>query len=162
LAWLGERRDDFRAILIGEGESLPAMRALAHDLGLDDRVTFAGWRYDDDIRRILSTCDVCLAPDPPSPLNAVSTMIKIPEYMAIGCPVVSYDLLESRRSAGDAAVYARAGHPADLGRCVDELLDDPRRRAEMRDAGQAAVRDSLAWQIQAPQLLAAYARALSV
>jgi glycosyltransferase involved in cell wall biosynthesis len=160
LAWLRGRRDDFHCVLIGDGESLQEMRELAAELGVADHVEFAGWRYDDDIRVILSTCDVCLAPDPSSPLNDVSTMIKIPEYLAMGCPVASYDLLESRVSAGDAAAYAAAGDPEALGAVVDALLDDPQRRARMATAGQAAVRDRLCWQHQVPALLGAYARAL--
>jgi glycosyltransferase involved in cell wall biosynthesis len=161
LAWLHARRDDWHAIFIGEGESLSAMRALADELGLAERVEFAGWRGDADICRILSTCDVCLAPDPPSPLNDVSTMIKIPEYMAMGTPIASYDLRESRVSAQEAAIYAVPGDPDDLGRCVSDLLDDGERRAAMAYAGQARVRDILAWQHSIPHLLAAYERALS-
>lgn len=160
VAWLRERRDDFLCVLVGDGESLEALRALAQELGVAEHVEFAGWCYDDEIRSILSTCDVCLAPDPPSPLNDVSTMIKIPEYLAMGAPVVSYELAESRVSAEDAAVYAEAGDPAALGAAVDALLDDPERRARMREAGFAAVRERLAWQQQIPALLAAYARAL--
>jgi glycosyltransferase involved in cell wall biosynthesis len=136
------------------------MRALADELGIAGHVTFAGWRYDDDIRAILSTCDVCLAPDPPSPLNDVSTMIKIPEYLAMGAAVASYDLVESRISAAGAAEYATPGDPEALGAAVDRLLDDPERRAAMATAGQADVRDRLAWQHQVPALLAAYDRAL--
>ncbi len=152
-------RDDWHAVFVGDGESLEDMRALAAELGIADRVTFAGWRYDDDIRQILSTCDVCLAPDPPSPLNDVSTMIKIPEYLAMGCAVASYDLTESRVSAGDAAEYATPGDPEALGAAVARLLDDPGRRAAMARAGQDDVRDRLAWQHQVPPLLAAYTRA---
>ena len=51
LGWLGARRDDWHAIFIGEGDVLEDMRALAAELGVGDRVEFAGWRYDDDIRR---------------------------------------------------------------------------------------------------------------
>jgi glycosyltransferase involved in cell wall biosynthesis len=155
-------RDDWHAVFVGDGESLPDMKALAAELGLTDRITFAGWRYDDDIRAILSTCDVCLAPDPPSPLNDVSTMIKIPEYLAMGCAVASYDLPESRVSAGGAAVYATPGDPSALGAAVAELLDDPVRREAMVLEGRAAVRDRLAWQHQVPALLAAYARATGI
>ncbi|WP_445149218.1 glycosyltransferase family 4 protein [Baekduia sp. Peel2402] len=158
LAAIAER-DDWQAVFIGDGESLPDMKALAVELGIADRVEFAGWRYDDDIRAILSTCDVCLAPDPPSPLNDVSTMIKIPEYLAMGCAVASYDLPESRVSAADAAVYATPGDTAALGAAVAALLDDPARREAMALEGQADVRDRLAWQHQVPALLAAYARA---
>lgn len=162
LAALKQRRDDWHAVMIGDGESLADMQALAAELGLADQVEFAGWRYDDDIRAILSTCDVCLAPDPPSPLNDVSTMIKIPEYLAMGCAVASYDLPESRVSAGAAAEYAQPGDPEALGAAVARLLDDPQRRAAMAAAGQADVHQRLAWQHQVPSLLAAYERALGV
>ena len=111
LAWLHERRQDWHAVFIGEGDVLEEMRALAAELGLEDAIEFAGWRGDDDIRRILSTADVCLAPDPPSPLNDVSTMIKIPEYLAMGCPVVSYDLARVARVRRRAALYADARRP---------------------------------------------------
>src|SRR3954451_3768290 len=136
------------------------MRGLAAELGIADRVEFAGWRYDDDIRRILSSADVCLAPDPPSPLNDVSTMIKIPEYMAMGKPVVSYGLTESRVSAGDAAAYAQGDTPDALGRCLDELLDDPDRRSRMGALGRERVVGKLGWEHSEPALLAAYARAV--
>jgi glycosyltransferase involved in cell wall biosynthesis len=154
------RRDDWHAVLVGKGESLDEMRGLARQLGIADRLEFTGWRYDDDIRSILSTCDVCLAPDPPSPLNDLSTMIKIPEYMAMGCPVVSYDLPESKVSAGEAAVYAAPGDPEDYARCIDELLQDPQRRERLSRAGREAVHDKLAWQHQIDPLLRAYQRAL--
>jgi glycosyltransferase involved in cell wall biosynthesis len=160
LAWLGERRDDWHAIFIGEGDVLEDMRALAADLGLEQKIEFAGWRGDRDIRRMLSTADVCLAPDPPSPLNDVSTMIKIPEYMAMGCPIVSYDLHESRVSGGEAALYADPGDPAALGRGVLDLLEDPSRRERMAAIGRARVASDLAWEHSSRVLLAAYAHAI--
>ena len=160
LAELRRSRDDWHAVLIGDGEVLEEMRVLASKLGIGEHVEFAGWRYDDDIRTILSTADVCLAPDPSSPLNDVSTMIKIPEYMAMGCPIASYELTESRVSAGDAAVYASPGDTAGLARVVDELLSDPARRVAMSELGQARVRDQLAWQHSEQDLHAAYARAI--
>ena len=153
-------RDDWHAVFIGEGDMLEEMRGLAERLGIADHVEFAGWRYDDDIRTILSTADVCLAPDPPSPLNDVSTMIKIPEYMAMGCPIVSYDLTESRVSAGDAALYAEPGDLDGFAARLDTLLSDPALRARMGDVGRARVRDELSWQHSQPALIAAYERAL--
>jgi glycosyltransferase involved in cell wall biosynthesis len=162
LAFLRTLRDDWHAVFIGDGDSLPAMRALAEELGLADRVEFAGWRGDDDIRRILCTADVCLAPDPPSPLNEVSTMIKIPEYMALGRAVASYSLRESRVSAGDAAMYAAPGEPDSLGRCVAELLDDPERRERMSQLARERVERELAWQHSEEALLAAYTKAMSL
>ena len=46
--------------------------------------------------RYLSTADICLDPNPSSPLNDVSTWIKVMEYMALGKPIVSFDLKETR------------------------------------------------------------------
>jgi glycosyltransferase involved in cell wall biosynthesis len=161
LAALRALRQDWHAVFIGDGDALPAMRALAEELGLAGCVEFAGWRGDDDIRRILCTSDVCLAPDPPSPLNDVSTMIKIPEYMALGRAVASYALPESRVSALDTALYAAPGDPESLGRCVAELLDDPDRREQMGARARERVELELAWQHSEGPLLAAYARVLS-
>lgn len=160
LGWLGAQRDDWHAIFIGEGDVLPAMQRLAAELGVGERVEFVGWRYDDDIRTILSSADICLAPDPPSPLNDVSTMIKIPEYMAMGRPVVCYPLAESRISAGDAAVYAEAANPESLGRSISSLLDDPQRRARLGALGRERVEKELSWERSEVVLRAAYARAL--
>jgi glycosyltransferase involved in cell wall biosynthesis len=152
------RGEDWRAILIGEGPVRPQMEALAAELGLADSVEFTGWRGDLDIRRILSSADLCLAPDPPSPLNDVSTMIKVPEYMAMGKPIASYDLAETRVSAGDAAAYAAPG-PVALGDLVDRLLDDPARRDEMSRIAAARIGE-LSWQHSTEVLLDAYERAL--
>ena len=79
--------------------------SLSEQLGVADIVEFPGRVPDEFVQRCLSTADVCLSPDPLNPLNDVSTMNKVVEYMAMGRPIVSFDLVEARVSAGDAAVY---------------------------------------------------------
>jgi glycosyltransferase involved in cell wall biosynthesis len=162
LASVRERREDWHAIFMGDGESLKEMRELARTLGVDEMIHFAGWSGDDYIRRVLSTSDVCLAPEPPNPLNELSTMIKITEYMAMSRPVVSYDLRESRLSAGDAALYARADEPESFADCIDQLLTDRALRTRMGEAGRYRVETELSWDYSARELRAAYARALSL
>ena len=160
LAELRSRRDDWRAIFMGSGEVLEEMRALAVELGVADVVEFTGWVEHDFIRKVLSTSDVCLAPDPKNPLNDVSSMVKISEYMAMSRAMVSSDLKESVAAAGDAALYARAGDVAAFAALVDELLDDPARREEMGALGRRRAEATLAWEHQERALLAAYERAL--
>jgi glycosyltransferase involved in cell wall biosynthesis len=111
---------------------------------------------------VLSTSDVCLAPDPKSPLNDISSMVKISEYMAMSRPIVSFDLMESRRAAGDAAVYAEADDVAGFAALIDGLLEDPARAAAMGDAGRERAEALLAWEHQERSLLAAYDRALGM
>jgi glycosyltransferase involved in cell wall biosynthesis len=161
LAHLRDRRVDWHAVFAGDGDALPAMKELASRLELNEMVEFAGWLGDEEILRLLSTADICLAPDPKNPLNDVSTMVKIAEYMAMSAPIVSYDLRESKVSAGDAALYATPNDEQSFAASIDELLSDSRRRAKMGAAGRRRVEQSLSWAHSERSLLAAYERALN-
>ena len=111
-------------------------RALAKTLGLENHVWFTGFIPDADMIRYLSTADICLDPNPSSPLNDVSTWIKVMEYMALGKPVVSFDLKETRTSAGDAAVYVPPNDEAAFAKAVAALMDDADRRQKMGAIGR--------------------------
>jgi glycosyltransferase involved in cell wall biosynthesis len=161
LAELRARREDWHAIFMGDGDVLAEMEALSAELGLADCVEFTGWVEPDTISRVLSTSDVCLAPDPKNPLNDLSSMVKISEYMAMSRPIVSYELAESVLGAGPAAAFAAPGDDAAFAMLVSELLDDPERRARMGAAGRARAEDFLAWEHQERALMGAYARALA-
>jgi glycosyltransferase involved in cell wall biosynthesis len=138
------------------------MRRLADRLGLGPDVTFTGRLPDEEVLSVLSTADVCLAPDPRNPLNDVSTMNKVVEYMAVGRPVVAYDLREARVSAGAAARYANGDDERAFADCIDELLDDPAAREEMGRVGLERLRTSLSWERSEVELLRAYDRALAI
>ncbi|MFG2470225.1 glycosyltransferase family 4 protein [Streptomyces canus] len=152
-------RTDWHAVFVGAGDAFDAMVELSRQLGLSEQVQFTGRIPDADLVRYLSTADVCLSPDPRNPLNDVSTMNKVLEYMAMGRPIVSFDLKEARVSAGDAAVYAPANDEAEFAKLITLLLDDPEKRAEMGGIGQERVSGPLSWRNSQASLLAAYAAA---
>ncbi|MFI6436641.1 glycosyltransferase family 4 protein [Streptomyces sp. NPDC050759] len=152
-------RTDWHAVFVGAGDAFDAMVELSRRLGLSEQVEFTGRVPDADLVRYLSTADVCLSPDPRNPLNDVSTMNKVLEYMAMGRPIVSFDLKEARVSAGDAAVYAPANDEAEFAKLITVLLDDPQKRAEMGEIGQERVSGPLSWRNSQASLLAAYAAA---
>jgi glycosyltransferase involved in cell wall biosynthesis len=160
LAHLRDERDDWYAIFMGDGDILPDLRRQTAALALDERIDFTGRADDELIARVLSTADVCLSPEPPSPLNDVSTLTKVVEYMTMGCPIVAFDLSETRVSAGRAAVYAQDG-ASEYARCIAFLLDDPARRTEMARVGRERAHGALSWTVSERQLLAAYELALS-
>jgi len=87
-------------------------------------------------------------------------MNKIMEYMAFGRPVVLYDLTEGRRSAGDAALYARPNDPQDFARQMLALLDSEELRQTLGSRGRKRIEESLNWDIEKRQLLKAYETAL--
>lgn len=160
LAALRRRRDDWRAVFLGEGPALAEARRLTAELGLADVVEFRGWVRQEEVRRVLASSDVCLSPEPPTAYNDASTLIKVGEYMAMARPIVCYDLVETRFTAGAAASYARRGDAGHFAECISNLLDDPGRREEMGAAGRERITGELSLEHSERALLAAYDRAL--
>jgi len=150
------KRTDIQFGLVGGGTELAAMRKLAEQLGVADYVTFTGRVPDEELLAMLNTADVCVNPDIANEMNDKSTMNKIMEYMALGKPIVQFDLTEGRVSAQDASLYARGNDPIDMARKLVELLDDAELRQRMGAAGLERVKTVLAWEHEAPRLLAAY------
>ena len=149
-------RSDVHFGLVGGGTSLEEMKALAQELGVGDHVTFTGRVPDGEMLAMLNTADVCVNCDVVNELNDKSTMNKIMEYMALGKPIVQFDLAEGRYSARRASLYAQKNDAVDLAAKIVGLLDDPARRAEMGKYGRSRVENELEWRHEAPKLLAAY------
>jgi glycosyltransferase involved in cell wall biosynthesis len=154
-------RSDWHATFIGGGDTFEAMVTLSKELELSDVVDFTGRIPDEDLLRYLSTADVCLSPDPLNPLNDVSTMNKIMEYMAMARPIVSFELREAHVSAGDAAVYAPANDESEFAKRISYLLDDPDTRRQMGELGRERVAGALSWEHSKVALVAAYRAAMS-
>lgn len=149
-------RRDVHFGLVGSGTSLEEMQRLAETLCIADYVTFTGRVSDVELLEMLNTADVCVNPDVANEMNDKSTMNKIMEYMALGKPIVQFDLTEGRYSAGEASLYAAKNDPVDMARKVVGLLDEPERRARMGAFGRSRIEDKLAWQYEVPSLLRAY------
>jgi glycosyltransferase involved in cell wall biosynthesis len=126
------------------------------ELDLEDYVTMPGFVVDDELSAYLSTADLGLCPEPLNPLNEVSTLVKVMEYMAFELPVVAFDLKETRLSADGAAVYVRPNDTKEFAAAIAALLDDPDRRAAMGQAGRRRVEEVLAWPHQAPVYVALF------
>ncbi len=149
-------RTDWHAVFMGGGDTFDKMVSLSYELGLADQVEFTGRIPDEDVLRYLSTADVCLSPDPLNPLNNVSTMNKVMEYMAMSRPIVSFDLREAKVSAGDAAVYATPNDESEFAKLTAMLLDDAPLRARMGEIGRQRVGGALSWDNSKIALLQAY------
>jgi glycosyltransferase involved in cell wall biosynthesis len=162
LAALKARRHDWHAVFAGSGDMLTELERMSEALGLAGVVEFTGWLDDERLLSLLSTADICLVPDPRTPLSERSTLVKVAEYMSLGRPVVAYDLAETRVTAGAAAVYVPPDDPVALARAIDDLLNDDARRAEMGRVGRDRVTTELSWTRSSEQLLAAYNHAVSV
>ncbi len=155
-------RSDFLSIIIGDGDAFDKVKALAKDLKIDSYVLFTGRLSELEARKYLSAVNVCVQPDPLSPLNDISTMNKLMEYMALGKPMVAFDLVETRYSAQDAALYVKPNNEREFAERVSWLLDNPSEGKKMGDIGRQRVANELAWEYSVSKLILAYSEGLKM
>jgi glycosyltransferase involved in cell wall biosynthesis len=152
-------RKDIHFTCVGGGPGLPSLRALALKMNLEDVFNFTGRVSDADLLDVLSTADVCVNPDKPCEMNDISTMIKIMEYMALGKPIVQFDLKEGRISAQEASLYAdNQNQVSDFAAKIVWLLEREDERKRMGEFGRKRVIEELAWNHSVENLLSAYER----
>ncbi len=155
-------RCDVHFTCVGGGPALAELRQAVKEKGLQDLVNFTGRIPDAQLLEILSTADVCVNPDKPCEMNDISTMIKIMEYMALGKPIVQFDLKEGRFSAMEASLYADNHKGAkDFADKILRLLGDADARKSMGKFGRRRIEEALGWDYSVKHLLAAYQRAFT-
>ncbi len=70
-------------MIIGFGPTREDVMRQVHDRGLEGYFTFTGALYGDDLVAALNAVDIGVSPDPENPMNSISTMNKVIEYMAL-------------------------------------------------------------------------------
>ena len=154
-------RRDIHFMLIGGGPMFEQLQALSKKLDITEFVEFTGRISDEELIERLSSCDICVNPDKKMPYNDLSTMNKIMEYMAMSKPIVQFDLLEGRRTAAGASVYAKGNDTVDFAEKIIELLETSERREKMGQIGRERMEKELEWRYQAPKLLDVYEKVLA-
>lgn len=150
------KRDDICYGIVGGGTSLEELKELSVQMGIDDIVTFTGRTSDDMMLDYLNTADICVNPDEYNPMNDKSTMNKVLEYMALGKPIVQFDLTEGKYSAREASLYAKPNDAVDMAKKIVELLDNEEKRKEMSTFGRKRVVEELSWEHTSKALLEGY------
>ena len=155
-------RRDIHFSCVGGGPGLAGLRKMTKDKNLEEMVNFTGRVPDHELLEVLSTADICVNPDKPCLMNDISTMIKIMEYMALGKPIVQFDLKEGRFSAKEGSLYSDNGNRViDFANKVLWLIENPDERKRMGEFGRRRVESELAWKYSVQNLLAAYERAFA-
>lgn len=149
-------RRDVQFLLMGSGAEHADLLTLRDRLGLQEYVSMPGRVSDEFLCRALRSMDLGVACDPINAYNDHCTMNKVLEYMAFAKPMVMFDTVEGRFSAGESAVYVMENSAEKLGDAILALLDDERRRQTLGDAGHARLTQELNWERSVEELLAAY------
>jgi glycosyltransferase involved in cell wall biosynthesis len=133
---LRERWPDVWYLLVGDGESRADLIAEACDLGLGDRVVFAGQQpHEPNLHHLFDVSVLCSRNE-----AFPNTVI---EAMAAGTPVVATAVggVPDAVEDGVTGRLVRASDPDQLAGVLEELLADPGVCQSLGAAGQACARD---------------------
>ena len=124
---------DATLLFLGDGPERPAVAARAAALGIADRCDFAG--QVGDVAARLAASHLLLLPT-----DSEGAPLSLAEAMAAGCPVVAHDVggVPEIVAGGRAGVLIPSLDPTAWEAAVRDLLLDPVRRAQLREAGRSA------------------------
>ncbi len=145
-----------RLRVIGDGPERPRLEALAAELGIEDRVEFAGWIPHAEVAGRLAVADVLAFPSVREFGGGV-----VAEAMAAGVVpiVVDYGGPAELLDASCGWVVPLGGREAivaGLSAVLAEAADDQAGVARRAAAGKRRVRDLLTWDAKAEQTASAY------
>jgi phosphatidylinositol alpha-mannosyltransferase len=152
---LARRRPGVRLLVAGPGE--PAELLDDVPVQLREQIVFLGLIPEQDKPRMLRSVHVYAAPN----IGGESFGMILTEAMAAGTPVVASDMDAFRRvlDGGKAGVLFPTGDAPALAAALEELLDDPARRAELAARAREVVA-GYDWPVIAGRVLEVYATAI--
>jgi len=120
--------------LAGSGEEEAALKRLAAELGVADRVRFLGWR--EDAGALYRAADICLFPSRVEPLGNV-----VIQAWAYGLPIITAKSLGPSALVRDGidGLLVEVDDPGAVARAAGQLLAEPTLAAGLRAAGLARV-----------------------
>ncbi|MEP7242928.1 MAG: glycosyltransferase family 4 protein, partial [Gammaproteobacteria bacterium] len=149
-------RTDLRYVLIGDGGEFASLREQATSLKLNDVVQFTGRMPPREAMARLANSTLCVQPDLKNSFNDSCVMVKSLEYMALGKPLVAFDLTETQNVCGEAALYATQNSPQNFATQIVKLADDAGLRQRLGELGRRRIEEGLAWSFSEVRLLEAY------
>ncbi len=128
-----------RAVIVGDGPLRAELEAQARELGVAERVRFAGNASSQELTALYNACDVFVLP---SVTRAEAFgMVQI-EAMSCRKPVICTNLPSGVpwvNQHGVTGLVVPPGDPAALAQALEQLLGDPAGRARMGEAGRQRV-----------------------
>jgi glycosyltransferase involved in cell wall biosynthesis len=135
---------------------VPSYRRLAESLGIAGNVTLPGRILYKDAHAYLSLGDVAVAPK----MSATEGSGKIPLYMAMALPTITFESPVGREYLADTGIYAAFGSADDLAAKIRLALDQREWAAGLGRLSRARAVRELSWDQAAGQIEAIYAAAL--
>lgn len=140
-------------LLVGDGQTKPALEALVRQRGLEETVSFVGRVGFDEVSWWIGASDLCVVLHRLVRFYPGDSM-KLWEYLACARPVVATagegygDLVE----ALGAGVSVKGDDARALAQGLCRLIQNPAAASRMGQSGRAAVSDAHTWEARAVEL----------
>ncbi|HQN49943.1 MAG TPA: glycosyltransferase, partial [Phenylobacterium sp.] len=144
-AMLAEARPELELVVIGKLREGPTAD-LIDELGLTNRVRFIHGLTTDEMVVEYAKASICVTPSLYEGFGLPAA-----EAMCCGAPVVVTDGGALPEVVGEAGVVVRKADSQALATALDQLLDDPSRRAAMSEASLRRAREAFDWNRAAMQ-----------
>jgi glycosyltransferase involved in cell wall biosynthesis len=128
-----------RLVIAGSGPAEPALRRMAHQLGIAERVTFRPFIPSTQMPAFYQSLDAFVLPSRTHPGWKEQFGRVLIEAMACGVPVVASRCGEAPNVVGNAGLVFDEEDVAGLAAHLGELISQPQRRAELARRGRARV-----------------------
>lgn len=138
-----------RLIMVGDGPRCPEARQMAVDLGLEDAVTFTGFRPQEEVSRLVNAADVAVAPyEKMDPALFIGSPMKLFEYMAAGKPVVASDMGQIAEVIHDGVngLLVPPADPRALAAGILKLIQNPALRARLGTQARCDAVEKYSWE----------------
>ncbi|MFC7375096.1 glycosyltransferase family 4 protein [Brachybacterium sp. GCM10030268] len=158
-------REQLYVAIAGDGSAAPALRTLARELGIEDRVLMPGRVPRDRARDWVQALNVVVVPRRDVEVARTVTPQKPVEAMALGRPVIVSDLPALRETITDdtghlAGLLTPAGNAEALATQIHALWADAPRRDELGEKGRSLAA-SRTWSAMVRRYDAVYTQAAS-
>lgn len=153
---------DVRLKLVGDGPEEAALKALAAEVGVADRVEFLGAKSNDEVRELMGQTALFVLPcQQAADGDRDGIPVVLMEAMARNVCVVSGDLPTIRELVADnkTGVMVPPGAVDELSGAIVRLLGDDELRGRLADAGRGRVAEEFSLSVNLDRLEAAFARA---
>ncbi|MCP5035411.1 MAG: glycosyltransferase family 4 protein [Actinomycetia bacterium] len=150
MALVAKTHPDAHLTIVGDGPERARFEQVAHQLGVDGKVTFAGYQAQAEVSARLAEADVFVLPS-----YAEGVPVTLMEAMGSALPVVATQVggVSELVEEGVSGYIVRPGDPDALAGRLIALLGDHRLRQRFGDAGQAKVEAEFSNLTEAARLL---------
>ena len=130
-------------LIYGEGGEIGALMELAGELNLTDRIRFPGTKPLQEIAAVMAEADAGIVPKRAVSFGNEAFSTKIPEFMAVGVPIIASSTMIDRYYFNDSQIlFFKSEDVDDLASKMGMLIEDAELRSRLVENGDAYIREN--------------------